>query len=62
MRSNSWRQLAKQVTEETNPKRMSELIQELNHLLGERERDERIALTGDISSPRISEIILRSNT
>ena len=62
MRSNSWRQLAKQVTEETNPKKMSELIHELKHLLGERERDERIALTRDVSSSRVRELILRSNT
>jgi hypothetical protein len=45
MRSNSWRQLAEQVTMETDLKKMDELIYELNHVLGERERDERIALT-----------------
>jgi hypothetical protein len=51
MRSNRWRQLAKQITKETNFKKMNELIHELKHVLCERERGERIAMTGD-SSPR----------
>jgi 2-oxo-4-hydroxy-4-carboxy--5-ureidoimidazoline (OHCU) decarboxylase len=45
MRSNEWRQLAEKVTSETDLKKMNELIDELNRVMGERDRDERIALT-----------------
>jgi hypothetical protein len=45
MRSNMWRLLAEKVTNETDPKKMNQLLHELNHVLGERGRDERIALT-----------------
>jgi len=39
-------QLAEKITSETDPKKMNELIDELNRVVGERECDERIVLLG----------------
>jgi hypothetical protein len=60
MRSNKWRQLAEKVISETDPKKMNDLIDELNHLMGERERDERIALTRN-SPPLTATLALHSH-
>jgi PAS domain S-box-containing protein len=61
MRSGNWRHLAERATKETNPTKMNELIYELNHVLGERERDERIAMTKTSSSTITQQICLRES-